>query len=70
MPKQSVSTRTPDVKRAYVGSDDLHTDIVRALVYLNVTTMNRYLPALMALLFGDSSPVEAIAHVEAADGKA
>ena len=35
------------------------------LVYANVATMDRYLPGVMSMIYGNASPVEAIAQIEA-----
>lgn len=44
----------------------LTTLAIKNLAYANVLTMNRYLPAIMTVLYGDVAPAEAIAKVEAA----
>jgi hypothetical protein len=44
--------------------DQLSTALVRQLLYANVLTMDRYLPAIMRVIHADVSPAEAIAKVE------
>lgn len=39
--------------------------LVKQVVYPNVIIMDRYLPGLMAVIYGGSSPVEAIGKIEA-----
>jgi hypothetical protein len=47
-----------------VRDDDLSVSLVRNAVYMNVLMMDRYLPGIMAVLYGDVSPSEAIVQVE------
>jgi hypothetical protein len=43
---------------------ELTPELVRHAIYPAVQTMDRYLPGVMGLLYGDKSPAEAIAEVE------
>ncbi|MGB5709470.1 MAG: YbjN domain-containing protein, partial [Waterburya sp.] len=47
-----------------VGEDRLSTALVQQLVYANVTIADRYLPGIMAVIYGKVSPAEAIAQIE------
>lgn len=47
-----------------VEGDSLSTALVRNLVYANVLTMDRYLPAVMSVIYSDTPPAQAIAQVE------
>ena len=47
-----------------VEGDRLSTALVQQMVYANVLTMDRYLPGIMTIIYGDASPAEAIAQVE------
>lgn len=47
-----------------IEGDRLSPALVRQLVYANVLTMDRYLPGIMSVLYGDVSPAEAIAQIE------
>ncbi len=47
-----------------VEGDRLSTALVRQLVYANVMIMDRYLPGIMAVIYGNVSAVDAIAQVE------
>lgn len=47
-----------------VGEGSLSLPLIRQLVYPNVATMDHYLPGLMAVIYSDSSPTDAIARVE------
>jgi hypothetical protein len=48
-----------------VRDDRLSVGLVRPLVYLNVFTMDRYLPGIMKVAYSDSDPADAIAAIEA-----
>jgi hypothetical protein len=50
-----------------VQDEQLTPTLVRNIVYTNVMTMDRYLPAIMTVLYGSLSPAEAIAQVEGTD---
>jgi hypothetical protein len=52
-----------------VEGDRLSPALVQQLVYANVLTMDRYLPGIMAVLYGDASPAKAIAEIEEGDGR-
>jgi hypothetical protein len=47
-----------------VEGDRLSTALVRQLVYANVAIVDRYLPGIMAVIYGNVSPMEAIAQIE------
>ncbi|MEE3718571.1 YbjN domain-containing protein [Tumidithrix elongata RA019] len=47
-----------------VNGDRLTFALLRQLIYTNVLTMDRYLPAIMAVIYGDVSPQQAIAEIE------
>jgi hypothetical protein len=47
-----------------VEGGELTDGMLRNLTYANVLTMDRYLPGMMTLLYGDATPEEAIAKVE------
>lgn len=38
--------------------------MLKNLIYINVRTMDRYLPGLMKVIYGDVSPAEAIREIE------
>ena len=44
--------------------ETLTAGLIKNAIYPAVQTMDRYLPGLMGLIFGDKAPVEAIADVE------
>lgn len=47
-----------------VTGDHLSTALIEGLVYANVTVMDVFLPSILAVIEGEVSPVEAIAHIE------
>jgi len=47
-----------------VGAGDLARPLIQQLVDANVATMDRYLPGLMAVLYSDAAPADAIGQVE------
>ncbi|MEB3279027.1 MAG: YbjN domain-containing protein [Lyngbya sp.] len=47
-----------------VEGDRLSSTLVKHLVYANVTTMDKYLPAIMSVIFGNLSPEEVISRIE------
>jgi hypothetical protein len=47
-----------------VTGDRLTPALVKQLVYANMVVMDKYLPGLMAVIYSNASPVEAIAQVE------
>ena len=47
-----------------VEGDCLSEALVQQLVYCNVTMMDQYLPGMMAVMYGSSSPADAIAAIE------
>lgn len=49
-----------------VSGDRLSPALVAPLVYANVLMMDRYLPGIMSVIYGDASPAEAVAKVEGA----
>jgi hypothetical protein len=47
-----------------VEGDRLSTMLVRQLTYTNIVMMDTYLPGIMKVLYGDTSPGEAITEIE------
>ncbi len=47
-----------------VEGGELTTGMVKTLVYTNVLMMNKYLPGIMAVVYADASPADAVAKVE------
>ena len=47
-----------------VEAADLTSGLIRPVVYANVITMDRYLPGALAILYGNTLPVEAISRAE------
>jgi hypothetical protein len=47
-----------------VESDRLTPALVKQVVYANVITMDKYLPGIMKVIYGDVSPKEAISKIE------
>jgi hypothetical protein len=47
-----------------VEGAELTPALVRSLVYTNVMTMDTYLSGIMAVIYGNYSPADAIAHIE------
>lgn len=47
-----------------VEEDRLSAALIKQLVYTNVLTMDRYLPGIMSVIYGNVSPREAVAQVE------
>lgn len=47
-----------------VGGDELSEALVKNAVYMNILMMDRYLPGILAVLYGGVSPAEAIAQIE------
>ena len=47
-----------------IGDSDLSLMLVKQIVYPNVATMDLYLPGLMAVIYSDASPADAIAKIE------
>ena len=47
-----------------VEGDRLSPALVKQLAYANVLTMDRYLPGIMAVIYGDVPPAEAVAQIE------
>lgn len=43
---------------------DLAEPLVRHLIYANVLTMDKYLPGLLRVLYGELTPLEALTEVE------
>jgi hypothetical protein len=43
-----------------VTGDSLSSELIKQLVYANVTMMDEYLPGIMSVIYGDVSPVDAI----------
>lgn len=53
-----------------IDGDQLTSDIIKRLVYANVTMMDEYLPGIIAVIEKDVSPVDAIRSIEQADANA
>ena len=53
-----------------VEGDRLSPALVRPLVYANVMMMDRYLPGIMSVIYGDVAPAEAVARVEGTASRA
>lgn len=47
-----------------VENAELNSALIKGVVYPNVSIMDKYLPGIMAVIYGGSSPTEAIALVE------
>jgi hypothetical protein len=47
-----------------VEGDRLSATLVKNMVYANVLTMDRYLPAVMSVIYSDTPPAQAVARVE------
>jgi hypothetical protein len=47
-----------------VQGDFLSFELIKQLVYANVTMMDEYLPGIMSIIYGNASPEDAIAQVE------
>jgi hypothetical protein len=47
-----------------VEGDELTPALVKNLVYANLSTMDRYLPGIMGVVYANLSPQQAIAQVE------
>jgi hypothetical protein len=43
---------------------EVSTELLRHIVYANVTTLDRYLPGIIAVLAGSQSPAEAVAAID------
>lgn len=50
-----------------VEEQTLNDDLIKAVAYPNVLMMDKYLPAIMSVLYGDVPPGEAITQVEDED---
>ena len=53
-----------------VKGDRLSLALVRPLVYANVLMMDRYLPGIMSVIYGNVAPAEAVAQVEGTASRA
>ena len=47
-----------------VENDELTSPLVHNLVYANVWTMDRYFPGVMAVIYGNVNPADAIQQIE------
>jgi hypothetical protein len=47
-----------------VEDSEATTELLRHIVYANVTTMDRYLPSILAVLAGAKTPAEAVAEID------
>lgn len=50
-----------------VEGDQLRPQLIRQMVYANVIIMDRYLPGVLAVIYGNRSPAEEIFQVEGVD---
>ncbi len=50
-----------------VEGDRLSTALVRQLVYANVAIVDRYLPGIMAVIYGNVLPIDAISQIESSE---
>jgi len=46
------------------ATEYLGKDLITHMVYTNLATMDRYLPGLMAVIYGGLSPVQAVMQIE------
>jgi len=53
-----------------VEGSQLSPALVKPLVYANVLMMDRYLPGIMSVIYGNVSPAEAVAKAEGTAGQA
>lgn len=47
-----------------VGGDGISSEMMEPLIYVNLAMMDKYLPGLMAVTFGDVSPAESVRNIE------
>ncbi len=47
-----------------VEGDRLTSALIKQMVYINVLMMDRYLPGIMKVAFGNADPARAIAEIE------
>lgn len=47
-----------------VEGGQLTTGMVKTLVYVNVIMMNKYMPGIMSVAYGDADPADAVAKIE------
>lgn len=47
-----------------IEDTELNSALIKQLVYANVLTMDKYLPGIMKVIYGEVSPQEAIAQIE------
>jgi hypothetical protein len=47
-----------------VEGSNLTFDLIKQLVYTNVTMMDEYLPGILSVIEGDVEPKDAIAQIE------
>ena len=47
-----------------VEGDQLTPALVKQMAYANVVTMDRYLPGIMRVIYGDVSPAQALAEID------
>ncbi len=50
-----------------VEESELTLALLKPVVFANITTMDRYLPGIMSLIYGKASPLEAVAQVESGE---
>jgi hypothetical protein len=53
-----------------VEGDGLTAELIKQLVYANVIIMDRYLPGIMTVIYGNATPVEEIEKIEGTRRKA
>ncbi len=53
-----------------VEGDRLTPALVKPLVYANVLMMDRYLPGIMSVIYGNAAPAEAVAKTEGTASRA
>jgi hypothetical protein len=47
-----------------VDDGELTQGMIKTMVYVNVMSMDRYLPGIMSIIYAGTAPVDALAHVE------
>jgi hypothetical protein len=47
-----------------VQGDSLSSELIKQLVYVNVTMMDEYLPGIMSVIYGEVEPKDASAQIE------
>lgn len=52
---------------AHFGGEEASFSAVKQLVYINISTMDRYFPGLMSVMYSNTPPVDAIRAIEEPD---